>query len=512
MNNARYPTSLMNQAWLLVVLLCVLGRHASGAEGQTPPPLKTEHFDRDPGWEGHNNRSLPTQARTVTQDFGYSATRFAAKEPGEIGGRIERTSTLASYAAPLTPAKSLNDKFTASGTFAATSTRGTGGAFFGFFNAQQPGGSGRPVASLGLDLGFNKRGGRLAVRLITQSNQSCGTFITPFIPGKFRPTPLKIDGTRYHWTLDYDPQAAGGNGRFMFTIGSDTHTTQDYGPLPARFAQEAQARFPNTTTFTVDLPPGYKQDGASFDRFGLCNVMKSGGATTMYFGDLHIDGQAQGLSKDPEWIGVGNRTRFEDYELVGAHDFGFSPKTSYAGGAPGEVGGTLWRCQTYAYYADVVGPLDLQQRLEARGKVKLVTAGPDSDICLGWFSHAIQDKDPAEAGHFVGIHVGGPTRVGHYFIPAVTTAKGTRARVKHGPVLTPGKAFEWSLVYDPVAKAGYCAVRVTLGTESVTLALKPGQKTEGARLDRFGLFNATVGGQAVKIYLDDLTYTASPAR
>ena len=44
----------------------------------------------------------------------------------------------------------------------------------------------------------------------------------------------------------------------------------------------------------------------------------------------------------------------------------------------------------------------------------------------------------------------------------------------------------------------------------MTLALKPDQKAEGARLDRFGLFTSTAGGQMVKIYLDDLTYTASP--
>ena len=49
-------------------------------------------------------------------------------------------------------------------------------------------------------------------------------------------------------------------------------------------------------------------------------------------------------------------------------------------------------------------------------------------------------------------------------------------------------------------------------TESVTLALKPGQKAHGANLDRFGLFNSTAGGQMVKIYLDDLTYSAAASK
>jgi len=106
--------------------------------------------------------------------------------------------------------------------------------------------------------------------------------------------------------------------------------------------------------------------------------------------------------------------------------------------------------------------------------------------------------------------VGGPTRIGHYFIPVFTTAKGRKVKVEQGPVLALGKALDWSLVYDPAANEGTGAMRVTLGTESATLALKPGQKAEGPSLDRFGLFNATAGGQMVKIYLDDLTYTVGP--
>ena len=140
--------------------------------------------------------------------------------------------------------------------------------------------------------------------------------------------------------------------------------------------------------------------------------------------------------------------------------------------------------------------------------MKLVTAGPDSDMFLGWFNSAGKDRSPADAGPFVGVHVGGPTRIGHYFIPVLVTAQGTMAKVDQGPVLTPGKVFDWSLVYDPAANDGNGAIRVTLGKESVTLALKPGQKAQGARLDRFGLFTSTAGGQMVKIYLDDLTYTS----
>ena len=486
-----------------------LTRHLSIKSGQGLPMaiLKTEAFDRDPGWEGHNNRIQPKQVFMVRQDFGYSATHFAGKSAGEVGGRIQRSTTPASYAAPLSPAKTLDDKFSASGSFAITASQPGAGVFFGFFNSRQPGGSGRPIGSLGLDFDFEGTGGRLAVRLITSGNKSCGTFATPYLPGKFRPTPLKNNGTRYRWTLAYDPQGAGGKGQFTFTLRSDTHIAQDYGPLPEPSEREAQARFPNTTAFTVDLTPGFRQEGANFDRFGVLNMMKSGGTATMFFDDVQFDGRREDFAQDPGWAAVGNRATFEDREVVGAHDFGFSAKTSHAGGKPGEVGGGLWRSGAFGYYSDRVGPLNLEQRLEARGKVKLVTAGPDSDMHIGWFNSTGKDTSPDVAGNFLGVHVGGPTRIGHYFIPTFTTAKGTRGKVEQGPVLTPGKIFDWSLIYDPAANGGNGEMRVTLGTESVTLALKPGQKVQGANLDRFGLFTSQAGGQMVKIYLDDLTYT-----
>lgn len=116
-----------------------------------------------------------------------------------------------------------------------------------------------------------------------------------------RPTPIKNDGTRYDCTLDYDPQTADGLGRFTFTIGSKTHTTQDYGPLPELSEREAQARFPNTTKVTVDLTPGFRKEGAMFDRFGVLNMMKSGGTATMFFDDLQYNGQTQDFAQDPRY-------------------------------------------------------------------------------------------------------------------------------------------------------------------------------------------------------------------
>jgi hypothetical protein len=397
----------MNNACGILLSVALIGAGSATTAAAPPakvsrPGVKTEHFDRDPGWEGLNSRLMPKVLPTYMQDFGYSKTNFAGQEKGEMGGRVCRAPTPAYYAAEITP-RTLNDKRSASGTFAINATAGNTAVFFGWFNAQQPGGSGRPINSFGLNIGGEPSGGRLAVRLIGNANKSCGTFVTPFIPGKYRPTPIKNDGTRYTWTL--------------------------------------------------------------------------------------------------------NRGTFENSMPAGAHDFGYSA-TSFAGGAPGEVGGIFWRGGEYAYYADRVGPLTLDDRLEASGRVVLVVGGVDADMYLGWFNSTSKDKPPTRAGHFLGVHVGGPTRVGHYFHPAFTTASGKTGHANAGPLLTPGKVYQWSLVYDPAAENGQGAIQVTLGEENVTLPLRRGCK-QGVRLDRFGLFTPVEGGQIVKIYLDDLKYTAS---
>src|SRR5205085_8720766 len=121
------------------------------AAAQDPAKLKTETFDKDPGWEAFNNHIVPEKVPTVVQDFGYSPTHFAGKEAGEVGGRVTRTMKPAYYAAKIEP-KTLNDKLSASGAFVITHATAGGGLFFGWFNAKQPEGAGRPMGSLGLHI------------------------------------------------------------------------------------------------------------------------------------------------------------------------------------------------------------------------------------------------------------------------------------------------------------------------------------------------------------------------
>ncbi len=471
------------------------------AAGETM--TKSESFDRDPQWEGFNNRMKAQKTTKITQSFGYSPTHSAGKKAGEAGGVIQRSMTPAFYAKKIEP-KTLKDKLSASGTFAITASSGSSGVFFGWFNDKKIGSSSRPTNSLGMNFDIEPAGGRLAVYLITSSNKCWGNFVTPYIPGTYRPTPIKSDGSvRYTWRLDYDPEANAGNGQFTFTIHGD-------GSTPANFEDRK---------LTVNIPAELRQDETVFDHFGMMNLLVDGNASTMYFDDLHFNGAAEDFSKDPGWEASHNRGTFTESEPHGIQNFGYS-NTAFAGGKGGEIGGIFWRDAKGGHYADRVGPLTLEDPLEASGKVNLIIGGTDADVTIGWFLKDTQaglNAKVERSGYpnFLGIHIGGPTRVGHYFLPKVITGKGTmlvaqgtKSQPKAGPVMVQNQATQWTLAYDPNGNQGNGSIRVTLGGESAVLDLPPEIKAQGASFDRFGMLVVPAGGHHVKVYLDDLKYTA----
>ncbi len=283
----------------------------------------------------------------------------------------------------------------------------------------------------------------MTLRLVTGTNHACGTKVTPWEvdkkkpPGqrKVRPPEINNDGTRYTWKLDYDPKANNGDGQMQFIIKGNSKQPHEF----------------EGKTFTVALPKGYKEQDTVFDRFGMWNKPKAGNPMTIFFDDVQFDRKAEDFSKDPGWVAVGNDVKFADREQGGAHDFGFSATTNFAGGSSGEIGGKLWRSETYGYYADRVGPLSLADRLEASGKIVLSAGAQDSVAYLGWFNSADKENAPIQAGNFGCIKIGRPTRIGHYLLPAYATAlpKGAKIEVngqhpttvaveaKQGPVFVP---------------------------------------------------------------------------
>jgi hypothetical protein len=305
---------------------------------------------------------------------------------------------------------------------------------------------------------------------------------------------------RYGFTLTYDPASDAGRGRVEFTLTGQGPTDEIDSPI------------------SFELPENVRKDGATFDRFGIANMRKAGGAISLYLSDVRVNDQHWDFATDPTWDAHDNRLTYDDRELAGAHDFGFC-KTKSAGGQPGEIGGTVWRTDdNWAWYADRVGPLSLGRPLHAGGKIAFTGGDPDSGVLIGWFSSSLKNDGPQGGRppplhNFVGVHLEGPTRIGHYFRPAVFSSRGQHAEPDQGPIFVPdSRPHTWSLDYDPTTADGRGLIRVTLDNELVTFELPAGLKSEGTTFDRFGFLNVRSGGGRVKVFLDDLEYSSSTGR
>src|SRR5689334_22374110 len=73
-----------------------------------------ENFDKDPNWDGHNNRAVRPEPRKIQQNFGYSTTSHCGGGAGEIGGLITPAAEPAYYAKEI-PKRTFDDPLTASG-------------------------------------------------------------------------------------------------------------------------------------------------------------------------------------------------------------------------------------------------------------------------------------------------------------------------------------------------------------------------------------------------------------
>ena len=212
---------------------------------------RTEPFDIDPLWDGHNNRTAAQQTRKVRQDFGYSMTSHFGGPPGEFGGFITAAAEPAYYAKQIAQ-RSLGDFLTASGKVMCLDKRFH--VLVGFFNTNTIN-EWRTPNSIALRL--QGRGDifyayvEYATSHWRAGGDSPGGFPLVRDPvtgrSRFKGFPT---GTNVHdWSLSYDPAANNGAGSVTAMIDGEKSICH--------------------------LDPGHRSDGATFNRFGLINVMKS---------------------------------------------------------------------------------------------------------------------------------------------------------------------------------------------------------------------------------------------
>ena len=452
--------------------------------------LKTIDFSTDPNWDSYRNHLLPDPPPKTKQDFGYRMTNKAGgMKAGEIGGRAQRAATPAWYAKVI-PTKTLNDRLSASGKFSVTWDDNGNGILFGFFNADSRGW--RASNSLVFRLDGNGMKYWVLYEYGTQHWLAGGAGC--FEGDAYQTTktkPFKSDATSHDWKLEYDPEAANGNGEVTFTLDGK----------PWKLA----------------LTDGHKADGATFNRFGILNQQTTGGSIEAYFDDVTINGEAENFDQDPKWEAVGNQVEYEDRIRRPYHDYGYSPDTQIAGGkAKGEIGGVIWRDANPTWYADKIGPLTLDEEIFASGKIAMTHAGSDGGASFGFFNAEsmkaeFEAKKKSGFANLLAIHIEGPSRIGHYFSPVFSDAAGEQMAPKEAPILRPDSQVHlWSLRYIP-QKDGSGQITLTLDEKTQTLTIPQEQRKANATFDHFGMFSHSNKGNHIRIFLDDLTYTVARA-
>lgn len=457
---------------------------------------KTENFDKDPGWDGQNNRATTPEKRKIRQDFGYSPTNNAGSKAGEIGGFITPAAEVAFYAKKI-DSKSFSDLLGASGKLFVK--EGGGNLLIGFFNADTLNEWRTPNT---IAIRINGRGDHFFAYVEYCTGKwragadSPGGFATVKDPENGR---LNLRGFRsgvaYDWSLRYDPKGNKGTGEVVVTLGGETAVCH--------------------------LDPGHKADGATFNRFGLLPVFKSAdGAGDIWLDDVKINGEADDFSKDPKWDALNNRREYTTAEVRPRFDFGYCA-TNHAGGkAAGELGGLVFRgdCRykdRLGAYGDRLETLTLDKPLKASGRIAMRRGVSDSTTLLGFYhSEDSLEVNPSQGSglpkNFLGIAIEGPSREGFFVYPTYRNrgdGQGYADGDGRPKIMPDGKSHEWSLEYDPDAAGNRGRIIVKMGGKSATLDLGDGHRKTGARFNRFGLVTTWIDGNAQRVYFDDLTYT-----
>jgi len=480
---------------LLVVWIYLFTSQLCGQE-----TTKTEMFDCDPGWIGVNNRLARKQPPvTVKQDFGYSKTSHASGDEGELGGVVTPAGEVAYYGKVMRPV-TLNEPLHASGVMAIG--HGETHLLLGFFNADTTNEWRTPNT---IAMRLNGRGDHFFAYVEYCTSQwRAGGDTTPFPtrtdPVTNRSSLIGFPSGRQMlpWTLTYDPRGNERKGVVTATIGDDMAV--------------------------CNLDESHRADGATFNRFGILNVMKSAdNGSEVYFDNMTIQGKTESFENDPNWDGKNNRQTWQSTLVRPRFDFGFS-QTRFAGGiAPGELGGQIFRgdCRypdRMASFGDKIGELTLGNPFKASGKIAMTRGVTDSTTLFGFYnardsmrSNELQsDSVPASV---VAIHIEGPSREGFCFYPVYRTKDGNSrvSNLRESIHIYPdGAVHDWSLAYNPDGADGKGQITVSLDSESGTFDLEVGAKTSGTQLDRFGIVTSWIDGNSQDVYWDDITYTVNP--
>jgi len=225
-------------------------------------------FAEDPKWDALNNRRTYVTTNTRPRfDFGWSPTHLAGgKAAGELGGLVFRgdcrePQRMAAYGARLSTL-TLDTPLLARGTVSMIRGVSDSTASIGFYHAtfslrSNPAqDQGIPMDYLGINIEGPSSEGFFFYPVYRVHGRVAGA-----LGGRSGKVPrIHPDRKVHDWLLRYEPAGAGGRGQITVTLDGQT--------------------------CTLDLEPGAKAIGASFNRFGICTPWIDGNSVTVFFDDI----------------------------------------------------------------------------------------------------------------------------------------------------------------------------------------------------------------------------------
>src|SRR5688572_32221706 len=93
----------------------------------------------------------------------------------------------------------------------------------------------------------------------------------------------------------------------------------------------------------------------------------------------------EAFDSDPKWDGKKNITKVDPVRVT--QDFGFTHSNHAAGKADGEIGGSVWRSTTPAYYGRPLrAPKTLNEPLHSSGTFVVTQSNGTSSLWVGFFN------------------------------------------------------------------------------------------------------------------------------
>jgi len=198
----------------------------------------------------------------------------------------------------------------------------------------------------------------------------------------------------------------------------------------------------------------------------------------------------ESFDHDPHWGVYHNRSQHP--ETV-RQDFGYSADTAFAGGARGEVGGTIQPSAEAAYFAIPVTGLSLLSPFSATGKLFVHKGG--GHFPLGFFNNSTLNE--WRTPNTVAFRIIQRGEV-FYCYPEYCSAKWRAASAVIGTYHADTDRFEetelpanavypWSLALEPNAESRQGRFVARFGANEVVLPLDPRIKADGVTFSHFGL-------------------------